>query len=817
MPQNWWDKDEDAGVSPGPAVISGGPRLPSPVRPVQEAIDQATLTDRRNDNANAGYVRAKAAADARKAEADARKAEREANTGQILTDDQQKFKAKLANLDSLVNQINRVDELYRSNIAGQPADRAFGLTELLPTPTNKQFDAAGAGLAEQGLAAFRVPGVGSQSDTELRQFVAANKPSASDYDETIEEKLRQLRGRVDATRKEMGLPPAEWRQQDVDRSELAVGEHGGDRIELAQGSSRTENNPAWAGVNDAVHQMIVAGKSNREILSYLKKRGYPDSSLVRTVGDLNNVRQWRSQQHPRNRDKFKVDAETWTVPLSRLDQIRNNAAQSAPAAYLMNAADGLSLGTLDNLTADPALTRAGMDQVRQQHPYSSMAGTVSGAALTAAGAELGAAKLGLKGLKGAIAGDLAFGAGYGAGSTDEGSRLLGAAKGAAAAGIGGQVGRSTVSAVGKGISGARNEGIRYLNDRGIPLTIGDIAGTGGAVGRAVKGLESKLESIPFLGDAIKARRAEGYQAFNREAFSQALEPIGQQAAGNVAEEGVESARSAVSGAYSDALDGVNVGADKTFVRDMRRAMAAGQRLPGEMQDHFRSVIETAVAPYLENGRLTGEGFQAVRQALRIERAAWKGKPSGNAMSNALRQVEGAMEAMVRRKAPSVVPGLNAADKANRLTKTVENAVERGVNTSGVFTPAQLGMASRQSAKKYGGNAATTERPFFDLQRHAQDILPSTVPSSGTTDRAWASAIPLAGAGIASGTGVLSPEQAAIMASLGLPFTKVGQATFQKMLVSRPDLVRLAGEKVLRRKAVGGLFGAPIGISMLPSE
>lgn len=137
--------------------------------------------------------------------------QKDAGKGDASSSADPKAAQRIANLNALVEQINRVQQLYEANLK----DEAFGpissIGEYLPTPTNKQFDSAAAGLAEQGLAAFRVPGVGAQSDTELRQFVAANKPTASDYDSQIEEKLRQLRTRVNETRKALGLPPAEFK------------------------------------------------------------------------------------------------------------------------------------------------------------------------------------------------------------------------------------------------------------------------------------------------------------------------------------------------------------------------------------------------------------------------------------------------------------------------------------------------------------------------------------------------------------------------------------------------------------------------------
>lgn len=152
---------------------------------------------------------AKAAADARQAEANARASERASS---VLTDDQRKAKMQGANLDALVGQINRTQALFNSSQGGQGLDIGSP-AEYLPTSANKQFDTAAAGLAEQGLAAFRVPGVGAQSDTELRQFVEANKPSSWSQDSSNAERLRQLRARTDAARKGLGLPRAQWEGQ----------------------------------------------------------------------------------------------------------------------------------------------------------------------------------------------------------------------------------------------------------------------------------------------------------------------------------------------------------------------------------------------------------------------------------------------------------------------------------------------------------------------------------------------------------------------------------------------------------------------------
>lgn len=97
-------------------------------------------------------------------------------------------------LQALQAQLERVAQLYKT---GPGATKGLsGLMDYAPTPANKQFDTAAAGLGELGMSAFRVPGAGSQSDAELKAFISANTPSSSDYDVSIEEKMRNIRNRL---------------------------------------------------------------------------------------------------------------------------------------------------------------------------------------------------------------------------------------------------------------------------------------------------------------------------------------------------------------------------------------------------------------------------------------------------------------------------------------------------------------------------------------------------------------------------------------------------------------------------------------------
>lgn len=115
---------------------------------------------------------------------------------------------RLAAFDSLVQQVNSTQKLFN---AGPGATKGVaGVYDYLPSEANSKFNAAAAGLADQYTSAFRVRGVGSQSDADAARAAAASQPSASDFDGSALQKLQQVRERIDVYRKANGLPPAQW-------------------------------------------------------------------------------------------------------------------------------------------------------------------------------------------------------------------------------------------------------------------------------------------------------------------------------------------------------------------------------------------------------------------------------------------------------------------------------------------------------------------------------------------------------------------------------------------------------------------------------
>lgn len=207
-------------------------------------------------------------------------------------------KNKLSQFRTLEAQLARVEELYRAGPG--TTSGVWGIMDRFPTAANEAFDTAAAGLADVGKAAFRVPGSGDQNAQEVEQFIAANMPRASDNDAKIEEKIRNLRTRLETTyetlgvkpeRDEQGLPNAlTYLRTDGGRNNEAVGParipgfspSGGPSLE--QSADETYSTPEDLAVAKAVQQVYNNGGTVRDMAEAARGLGYP--------ANLQNMQEW---------------------------------------------------------------------------------------------------------------------------------------------------------------------------------------------------------------------------------------------------------------------------------------------------------------------------------------------------------------------------------------------------------------------------------------------------------------------------------------------------------------------------------------------
>lgn len=819
---------QPAGGGPQPMTI-GAPDPAAAFEAPKAAVDlQRARLDAQRAAATAPYDAAKAAADARTAAANATKAERDVQAQQATANPQQQRAMAALGNDEILSAIMKArSDLGRSGSAGFAArlpefaqpQAAIDLAGSLNTIASRlTLDKLAQMKASSPTGAS---GLGSLTEREgalLRDSVAGLGQTQSP-----ERLLENLAAVEKHYRNYMALAAGEDYRDPRVAAKYGIAALPGKQDEavgLTKGKTREEDDPALAGVNSRIRSLIGSGAPTAEIVSYMNsvRPGLGDGKRA----DVDAAVKFRAQNPTVPLSRYPISVERREVPMTGTQQFMNSAAQSPLGAYAVAAGDAISLGTLDNSFDNPALARAGMSAVQDANPISSTLGTLSGGALGAAGGEFAAARFGA-GAAAPLIGDALYGAAYGAGSADDGSRLTGALTGGGVGALGGAIGRRVATAGGAALQGVRDQSVRYLRDAGVPMTLGQMVGSSGSVGRFIKGREDRLAGFSGIGDTINARRRTGLEAFNRAAYDEALAPINRTGLGMTGEEAVEGAGTAVSAAYANALDGINLTPDAQFAAQMAPVGFRAANLPGERAGQALYTLNERVGASMvpqgpivgQNGAtaintgatMSGRNFQQSVRGLERDARAMRNETYGNDFGNVARDARGALEGLLDRQAPGALPDYLNANAAYRNHAILADATAAGMNADGLFTPAQLGAAARQNARTFTGriSAATTDRPFYDLQRAGQQVLPSKVPDSGTAGR------------IEAGGGVLGLARGAARSLVNGPaYAEALQPSLGRLFLDRPDVAVRFGERLANQRRLLGMFGAPIALNYGPT-
>lgn len=786
--------------------------------------------------AQAPYAAQIAQAEVARALAEAEKARAEANrdpNAQVLD------RGKIGQFLALENQLARLDQLYRE---GPGATTGVGaIADYLPSDVNAAFDSAGAGLSEVGLAAFRVPGVGSQSDAELRQFIKANTPSASDRDSAIREKLRNLRNRLEATKQAWGVDPkapaADLLRQfggeepeqvsafDVLRTTGGAGPATtvAPRGDVGGGGTITEDYPPAliAAHDDMVRTLVAQGNGRIDPQAYAAAK----SALGREFGF-----QFNPQEDARWATSVNeyLDAGGRTIPsgitpverqMSAIETMQNNLVNNPVGGFLSGAGNMATLGVIE--AALPGQYQALGDVQGGFQTAGEIAGAIGttmgmgGVGRVAAG-RFAPSLLGGGG-RGQFARNIATDTSFGGavGGVTEGDPLTGAALGAA----GSAVGQGAARGLGAGIGGMqRTAAAESLRNRGIPVSVGRQLGLGRA--------EDLAMSIPGVGDMIRRRQIESFEGFNDAAMREAGQSIGF-APSAVGRTGLDEFDRAVSAEYSQAVQGVTAPIDRQFLKDMVPVRQMARNMNPTNQAQLAEALRDAVQVPVNAGAITPQQFQDAISNLKALRSNAKtAMPnSANTLRKAATQTINALEgAMGRAGGQDVIEGLARANQANRGMNIIENAaLDRaavGTQTGevNVFTPAQLLQATRAAERRGYGLDARLQA----LGEQGQAVLPSTVPNSGTTDRAaFIAGLGALGAlgggaefantqqmGTTQDVATTGASAAALAALLG---TRRGQEALERILITRPQMAQQVGQGFRRRAGLFGSAAVPIAL------
>jgi len=525
-------------------------------------------------------------------------------------------------------------------------------------------------------------------------------------------------------------------------------------------------------------------------------------------------------------------------------------ADSSIGAGIIGAANGISAGGLREIAGDTGASV--IDYAQNERPIATFIGDVAGTTgallggeavaggLAARGGAL-AARGGMLGRAGGAVGrlaqmagrgngvmlDTAYGAGRGAIEADPGQGVSGALLGGLAGAGGNALGQGVANVGGRVVRGVSDPAVNYLAQQGIRLTPGQILGRStNPIARGLGRVENALESVPLVGNQIRGMREQSLGDFASTAVDQAVAPVGGGVpAGLPGAARVNAGNQVVADAFDRALGPVNMTPDQPFIDSMRQAGTLGRGARTYGQD-FTDILADEVAPIAGGGdTITGRQFQDLSRTLggygrrynemAVGTPTTPPAPAARPVGQAFDQMRGATDSLLQRINPDAFAQYEAARQAYRQMQIVREATDAARNGTGsgqtdVFTPAQLTTAAARNARRFGGTHGTTDQPFYELTRAGQDVLPSTVPNSGTADRALATmAIPaaLGGGGYMMG---FDPETAVMIATAGLPYTAGGRHLMQAGLIGGARRRRL-GDALVRNQEFAGRLGAGLAL------
>jgi hypothetical protein len=357
--------------------------------------------------------------------------------------------------------------------------------------------------------------------------------------------------------------------------------------------------------------------------------------------------------------------------------------------------------------------------------------------------------------------------------------LLGAAGGKAAHAVTGAVSGLVAPAV--------SNAVRAMGDIGTQMSPGQL------LGGAFRRMEDAATSFGPLGDIVKNAQRRSILSFNRGTINQrVLAPLSKQLPdGMVGRDAIEFADRAASEPYQTLLPKLTLQADHQFVQNSGDILSRINELPPDRAAQVQNIIKNSLlSKFDEAGRMSGTAFQAGDEKLGQMARMYSSSadPEQRAMGGIFRDVQGEFRDLLDRSNPQYAGELRPIRQAFANLVRIEAAAGSAGAKGGVFTPSQLGNSVRRfdtSARKK--NYAMGKALLQDISDPAQEVLPPTLPDSGTAYRSILA--------YALGAGVGATAKAAAPAAIPLAlYTKAGSKAFQKIMLAP----RTPAEKALAK-------------------
>jgi len=294
--------------------------------------------------------------------------------------------------------------------------------------------------------------------------------------------------------------------------------------------------------------------------------------------------------------------------------------------------------------------------------------------------------------------------------------------------IGTGLGRTVANVVGPNLDAA----VKKLIGEGVNLTPGQM------IGGMAKKLEDKLTSVPLLGDIIQSSRTKGIEEFNKAAYRRALEPIGGKVPESTGRAGMESVKNQLSNAYDDLLPKLTYKPDNILLNNLTNLQ---KEITGITPENAKKVSDTVfdvISSRIDkNGEIKGEVFKVVEEKLGGLAKTYKASADADQklMGDAYATALGELRQNLTRNNPQFAEQLNKINTGFANFARLRSAGSMA-NTQEMFTPSQLAAAVKAADKSSGKGATATGKALMqDLSDAGAQVLPSTIPDTGTAGRA----------------------------------------------------------------------------------
>jgi len=503
-------------------------------------------------------------------------------------------------------------------------------------------------------------------------------------------------------------------------------------------------------------------------------------------------------------------AEAKGMPTTPQPSIVAPVEYSPMAETIRAAAGGLTFQSADELEAairsgaisGPEYTkirdqlRAQQGQFRQERPGQALTSEIAGGLAAPLGV---IAKPITRGL--GMVGDVALGAGMGA-ATGAGMapELQDIAGQAVLGGLVGGGGTAALSGAGRLLAPNIRPEAAALREQGIPLT------PGSAFGGRIQQVEQAAESLPIIGRVVSGAREQQYEKFNTAAYNKVLKNLSpnlkvpEAAVGRDAFKFVEDAIGAQYQAVVPKLRIEYTPRVEQAFEAIKNRYSQG-KLPPSLKKEFSTYVDGLKTDFSATQVMSGTRAQAIKQDLGNTANAYAtAQGSERLLSDAYRDLQGLYMNLMKNQNPQYAKDLTKADSAFKDFVRVQTAMAKTRGEEGIFTPAQLEAAVRQSDRSARKGAfARGAAPMQDLSGTATSVLGSKVPDSGTAARG------MTGALLTGGAAYVDPMMGALTGLATLPYYKYGEkAMFSPRNPTFSEAVQRA--RTAAPFAVPGLLG-----------